>query len=375
MSKNRKHIIDTTLRDGEQAAGVVFSLSEKMKIAAMLSAAGVPELEIGTPASSTAEIEEMRAIASAGFSFDTLAWCRAVKSDVDAAAKTGANGISISFPISDILLNAMDKSRAWVMQNLSELAEYARGYFKYVAVGAQDASRADADFIDEFCASALSFGCARIRISDTVGIYTPISAMSAFKRLVEKFPSADFEFHGHNDLGMATANSYAALAAGASSVSATVNGLGERAGNAALEELVVALELSGEYSTGISTRALCEICECVAAASGRIIPESKPVCGKYVLSHESGIHVRCQLRDPSSYQAIRADSLGREESDFLFGKHSGRASVNALFKSRGINISPMVCSEILKRLKEAAAIKKGVFCADEIIGIYRSIGS
>jgi len=373
MQKKLRHIIDTTLRDGEQAPGVVFSTPEKLEIAALLDAAGVTELEIGTPAISCKEREDMSSIIKGGFAFDCLAWCRAVKGDIDEAAKAGAHGAHISFPVSSILLKAMDKSEAWAMKNLEELLGYASGMFRYITVGAQDASRARPQFLNEFISAALSLRGARIRIADTVGLMTPLSVADLFKKLSAKFPNAAFEFHGHNDLGMAAANTFVALCSGASAASVTVNGLGERAGNAALEEVVLALETSGLYSTGISTQALCGLCECVSKASGRFIPESKPVCGKYVLSHETGIHVRCQLRDPHSYQSISAETLGKDAPQFLFGKHSGKTAVSALFEARGIPLPPEVCQKLLQKLKETAVLHKKALSAEELVDLYRQI--
>lgn len=373
MHKKSRHIIDTTLRDGEQAPGVVFALSEKLKIAEGLDAAGVPELEIGSPANSGKERDEMAAIVKAGFSFDCLAWCRAIREDIDAAAKAKTHGVNISFPVSSILLRAMDKSEAWVMRHLAELVRYAAGHFRYVAVGAQDASRAAPKFLDTFIGGALAAGAARVRIADTVGMMAPSGVTALFKRLSKKFPQAAFEFHAHNDLGMATANTLSALCAGASAASVTVNGLGERAGNAALEEVAVALDLIGGYSTGIALPALCPLCEYVATASGRPIPPSKPIFGEYVLSHETGIHVRCQLRDPHSYQALSPESVGRTTSPFLFGKHSGRAAVGALFEQKDIPLSAQACEKLLKRLKEAAASQKRAFTAEEVLAIYRTL--
>lgn len=373
MHKRARHIIDTTLRDGEQAPGVVFSLAEKLKIAALLEAAGVPELEIGSPAASPKEREDMRAIVHAGFAFDCLAWCRAMKADIDEAARAKAHGAHISFPVSPVLLRAMDKSEAWVMKQLGELLAYAAGLFRYVTVGAQDASRAEARFLNEFIGAALGAGAVRIRIADTVGTMAPSGVEALFKKLTKKFSGADFEFHAHNDLGMACANTFTALTSGATAASVTVNGLGERAGNAALEEVVVALDMLGNCSTGISTHSLCALSEYVAKVSGRPIPDAKPISGRYVLSHESGIHVRCQLRDPLSYQAMSAASLGRETPEFLFGKHSGRAAVRALFEQRDMPLTARACEKLLRQVKSQAAARKRVFSADEVMDIYRKL--
>ena len=320
MTKKRIHIIDTTLRDGEQAAGVVFSLEEKIQIASLLEKAGVPELEIGMPAISKEEKEDIKTLVQAGFSFDCLAWCRATYNDIDEAVSTGAQGVHISFPVSPIHLKALRKDEKWVMTQLKEMLNYASGSFRYVTVGAQDASRANYSFLSEFIHEAEYNGASRVRIADTVGIMNPLTVSSLFQQLKKDHSTLKFEFHGHNDLGMATANTFMALCSGAEAASVTVNGLGERSGNAALEELVMALALSSELETNIHTKYLSELSALVEKASGRTLSSMKPITGKFSISHESGIHTQCMLSDRSTYQIIDAKSVGRKEESFIFGK-------------------------------------------------------
>src|SRR5208337_589224 len=190
------------------------------------------------------EITDIKTIVNAGFNFKTLAWCRGTKDDVDAAIKAGTQGVNISFPVSDIHLAAMGKNRLWVLDTMAEIIRYASSKFEYVAIGAQDASRSDDQFLSEFLDKAIHLNVSRVRIADTVGILNPHTTSNLFRKIKRIFPDVVLEFHGHNDLGMATANTITALSSGATCASVTVNGIGERAGNTALEEIVMAMELS-----------------------------------------------------------------------------------------------------------------------------------
>jgi len=371
---NRKlHIIDSTLRDGEQAPGVVFDVHEKLRIAELLDNAGVPELEIGTPAIGSQEVDDMNVISRAGFSFKSLAWCRATKLDIDAAKKTGVQGVNISLPVSTIHLRTMGKTHQWVIQTMKELVSYAASSFEYVTIGAQDASRADTISLINIIGEAKLLGVKRVRIADTVGILTPISTIQLFKTLVSEFPGFDFEFHGHNDLGMAVANTFTAFFVGANSASVTVNGLGERAGNAALEQLVMALEQQGYENHGINTTLFFKLCTFVSNASGITIPVNQPIVGSKSLQHESGIHTNMLNKNKLTYQIIEAEKVGREEQEYVFGKHSGKAGLVYFLESNKLLLTDKSQDLILDLIKSKASILKRGLTGNEVLSLIADI--
>jgi len=369
------YFIDTTLRDGEQAPGVVFSLPEKIKIAALLDAAGVPEIEIGIPAMGETEIYEIRTIIEKGFNFKTLSWARATKNDIRSAKQAGTNGVHISFPVSPVLMKAMGKSPDWVIQNLQELIEFASPMFDYVTIGAQDASRAETDFLQKFVSDASVFGASRVRLADTVGILNPISTfdmISSIRSVVRYLP---LEIHAHNDLGMATANTLAAYMAGATSLSTTVNGLGERAGNAAMEEVAMALELSAGISRTLRTESFSELSAYVAKVSKRFLSDSKPITGSLVLTHESGIHTNCLLKDRNTYQLISAAKVGKEEQKFLIGKHSGKSTIIYYLTEANLPFTDEESLLLVEKVKECAEALKRSITKEELLDLYFEMSS
>ena len=281
-------IIDTTLRDGQQAPGAVFSLDEKITIASRLAAMGVSELEIGIPAAGENEIGEIKKIASLNLDCRLTVWCRANQFDLEQALKCGVDAVHISLPVSDIQIKALGKDRRWSMNKLKSLVKKARKRFPYVSIGAQDASRADEKYLEDFARLTADVGANRLRLADTVGIWDPFQCYMTVMRLRSFLAGVEIGFHGHNDLAMATANSLAAIKAGATCIDSTVNGIGERAGNTPLEEVVMACKICMNVECGIDTRQLTSISNIVAQASGKEVPFNKPVTGKGVFTHESG---------------------------------------------------------------------------------------
>ncbi len=372
-SSFRPHFIDTTLRDGEQAPGVVFNLKEKMTICHLLKQAGVSELEIGTPAMGAVEISDIKSLIGAGFGFLTTAWCRAVPADIKAAQKCGTDGVHVSFPVSDILLSSMQKDQKWVFNTLKTILLQALDAFPFVTIGAQDASRAEQHFLNDFLAMAMDLGASRIRIADTIGCLTPHKTEKIFSAIYQVMPHVPLEFHAHNDLGLATANVLSAFQAGVKNFSVTVNGLGERAGNAALEEAVMAFELGENISCGIHTPIFTPLSRYVAEVSNRPLPASKPITGELSIAHETGIHTKSIIKNRHSYQLIKASSIGREDLPFVFGKHSGSESIRYFFKNLQIDLSDTFCAEVLEQVKDQSAQQKRAITEMEIMDIYNQL--
>ncbi|HHE32134.1 MAG TPA: homocitrate synthase [Chlorobaculum parvum] len=361
-------IIDTTLRDGEQAPGVVFNPHEKTRIAELLAEAGVDEIEIGYPAISEAERKVIREIAALNLPVRLTAWSRANMGDIELAAMSGVGAVHISFPVSRLYIELMNKEYTWVQEQLHTLIAKAREWFDFVSVGGQDATRAELALLQRFMRDAEAAGAERLRIADTVGISTPGSVM-ALGAALHQHSSLPLEFHAHNDLGMATANAFTALEAGFEAVSVSVTGLGERAGNAALEELAMALALSEHFDSRLDTAKLSTLCDTVALASGRVIQNQKPVVGHSAFQHESGIHCAALLQNPLSYQPFLPSQVGRGEFEMVIGKHSGTAAIMEHFRRKGIEMSRDEARALLEQIREHADRLKRSLRPDEIDAI------
>lgn len=339
---------DTTLRDGEQTPGVSLTPDAKLEIATHLAEVGVHVIEVGSAAASLGERESIRAIADAGLSAECCTYVRALPGDIDLAADAGADSVHLVVPVSDLHISKkLRKTRDEVSEMAWSAVEYAKERGLIVELSGEDASRADQAFLAEVFREGVERGADRLCFCDTVGLLTPERAAA----MIPPLCFAPLSIHCHDDLGFALANTVAALRAGATAAHVTVNGLGERAGNTSLEELVMALEVLYGVDTGIKTEELYHLSTHVSRLTGVPLPTNKPIVGEMAFTHESGIHAHGVMRDASTYEPIRPEQVGRKRR-IVLGKHSGSAAVEAALHDMGYTPNAAQLAEIVARIKQ-----------------------
>jgi len=364
-------ILDTTLRDGEQTPGVSLTPEDKLKIAFKLEEIGVDFIEAGFAATSKGEFKALKLISEQGLKAEIYSFSRCVKSDIDLAADSGVDGITLTMPTSDIHLNyKLNKNKQFVIESIENCIDYAKGRGLIIEFLAEDGSRSDLDFLKSVFMKAVECKADRICLCDTVGILTPEKTAEIVNELT-KFLQIPLAIHCHNDFGLATANSLIALKHGAQEVHVTINGLGERAGNAALEEIVVSLELLYGYKTNIKTNLIYETSKLVSQLTGIYVQPNKAIVGENAFSHESGIHTHGIIKNPLTYEPIPPEFVGRKRI-LVPGKHSGKHGIKAMLKEYGITPSEDQIKEILIKVKELGDKGKRV-TEEDLINIARII--
>jgi homocitrate synthase NifV len=366
-AQNRKiHLIDTTLRDGAQSVNVAFTRQDKYNIIKILSDAGLQYFEAGIPVMGNEECADLRYLKHQFPDKTFIGWCRSTLKDIESAYMCGCDTIHISFPVSPTHMSINNYNEKSVLQTLQKLLRKSINRFARVSIGAQDASRANPDFLHSFSECAFNEGAYFVRIADTVGILNPISTQKLFTDLCTTFPGKSFEFHGHNDLGMATANTITALLSGADFASVTVNGIGERAGNAALEEVIMGIHQSTTMSLSFDTSLLIKTCELVNIICKQSDYERKPITGKAIFMHESGMHCNGLLKNKCSYEPYDPLITGHSPTQFFAGTHSGTSGVKAQLGELAQNLNTEELNAFLSYIRHIAAKEKRSLSTDDI---------
>lgn len=372
LSKNDVCVCDTTLRDGEQTAGIVFTNLEKYRIAQLLDDAGVQQIEAGIPTMGDDELVAVRHIAHMGLHASVLGWNRADIHDIDTSIDCGVDSVAISMSASDIHIeHKLKKDRAWVLQKVTESVEYAKAHGLYVSCNGEDASRADMDFLIQFVKTAKDAGADRFRYCDTIGRETPFTCYDRVKKIIDA-TGMPVEMHVHDDFGMATANCLAGVRAGAHFMSTTVMGIGERSGNAPLEECVMACKHLLNLDTGITPIKMKPLAEFVSVAANRPIAVSKPFLGSNCFAHEAGIHADGIIKDAQNYEPYDPAEMGLERK-IVIGKHSGRNTLVHDLEKRGIVLEGEDAVKLLDMVRRAAVGLHRSLSSDELYLLYQDM--
>lgn len=374
-SANRVIIFDTTLRDGEQSPGASMNLDEKLKIAEALEHMGVDVIEAGFPIASNGDFESVHEVSKLLKRATICGLARAGHRDIDRAwealqpaAHARIHTFISTSPLHMKFKLQMDPEK--VLAAISESVSHARNLCGDIEWSAEDATRTEPDFLCRAVEAAIKAGATTINLPDTVGYTTPQEYAAMFRNVRERVPNADlaiFSTHCHNDLGLAVANSLAGVEAGARQIECTINGIGERAGNAALEEIVMALRTRHDvlpYATGVETTEITRISRLVSTTTGLAVQNNKAIVGANAFAHESGIHQDGMLKNAETYEIMTPESVGLKKSSLVMGKHSGRHAFREKLKEMGYNLVDNALEDSFRRFKDLADKKKQVFDED-----------
>ncbi len=383
MGKDRVWIFDTTLRDGEQAPGFSLRPDEKLLLAHQLDALGVDIIEAGFPIASPADAEAVRLIATEVRRPVIACLARCHRADLEKAAwsiKPAAQGrIHTFIATSDLHLQAKLRiSREECLEAAVDAVRYARHHTFDVEFSAEDATRSDFDFLCRVIEAVIKVGASTVNLPDTVGYSTPDETLDFFQRIRERIPNSDkviFSTHCHDDLGLAVANSLAAVNGGARQVECTINGIGERAGNAALEEIVMAFRVRGDrlpYEVGVDPVQIYQSSELLTRLTGQAVQSNKAVVGRNAFSHEAGIHQDGFLKDRRTYEIMRPEDVGAPWNPLVLGKHSGRAAVRRRCQDLGIELEAVELLEVYRALMAIADDRK-ILTDTDIVAVVSTV--
>jgi len=364
------NIIDSTLRSGEQTAGVVFSKNEKLRIAKLLDEIGIPELEVGIPSIAEAERETIREILKLNLNARIFGYCEADPNEISYCQDCGLKNVVITvFTSEGHIKEKYDKNKNLLLSKLKDTIREIKNSNMNFIISTEDGTRADLELILQIIHIAQNKGAMRVRICDSVGAFDPFKTFLRINTILStvNFP---LEVHTKNNFGMATANGLAAIRAGAVSIMTAVNGLAEGTSNAALEEIVMALKYLENIDLGIDTKRFREISEYVAKASSRAIPIWKAIVGTNVFAHESGIHADGVLKNPKNYEAFEPSEVGLTRQ-LVVGKHSGSHTILHKFKEFGIDLTDSEANEILALTRAMSVDLKRPLFDKELMYIYK----
>ncbi|KXB06326.1 citramalate synthase [candidate division MSBL1 archaeon SCGC-AAA382F02] len=351
MSEETVKVLDTTLRDGEQTPGVALSPEEKLEIARKLDELGVDMIEAGSAITSAGEREGIRKIANEGLNAEISSFSRGVKKDIDSALDCDVEAVHLVIPTSELhIKKKLQKSPEKVKEMAVETSVYALDHGLTVELSAEDATRADPDFLKEVFQAGIEEGVQRVCVCDTVGMMMPEQIHELFSNLVKDI-DVPVAGHCHDDFGVAVANTISAVRAGAREFHATINGLGERAGNAALEEVALALSEFYDYETNVDLESLQEVSQLVEQYTGIPISPTKAIIGANAFAHEAGIHTHGVLAESTTYEPISPEVVGQKRR-LIFGKHTGKHAIKDELERKGLEPSEEQVEEVFQRVKD-----------------------